>query len=131
MATVSYPHIDFRADGEPIIEGTTTRVEEVVLDHLAYRWGAEQIHIQNPYLSLAQNGPPREEDPMQLKVIIRPGEDSGFVAHLPALRGCWSQGATRRQALRNIKEAVTAWLETEQDKAEPAAARGEIELVHV
>jgi predicted RNase H-like HicB family nuclease len=68
---------------------------------------------------------------MNLKVIIRPGEDSGFVAHVPALRGCWSQGVTRRQAIRNIKEAVTAWLEAEQDKAEREGAPGEIELVRV
>ena len=55
---------------------------------------------------------------MMLKVIIDVGEDSGFVAHVPALRGCWSQGPTRPEVLANIRQAIQAWLETEQDKAE-------------
>jgi len=55
---------------------------------------------------------------MRLKVIIQPGEDSGFVAHVPALCGCWSQGASRHEALVNVREAIEGWLETEQDKAD-------------
>ena len=58
------------------------------------------------------------EDSMTLKVIIEPGEDSGFIAQIPALRGCWSQGPTRDETLSNIREAIAAWLETEQDKSE-------------
>jgi predicted RNase H-like HicB family nuclease len=34
------------------------------------------------------------------------------------LRGCWSQGKTRDEALANAREVIAAWLETEQDKAE-------------
>lgn len=68
---------------------------------------------------------------MKLKVIIKPGEDSGFIAHAPALRGCWSQGATREQTLLNIREAIEAWLETEQDKTEPIGGAAEVELVNV
>jgi predicted RNase H-like HicB family nuclease len=68
---------------------------------------------------------------MQLKVIIEPGEDSGFVAHVPALRGCWSQGATREKALANVREAVEAWLETEQDKSDKAATPQDVELINV
>jgi predicted RNase H-like HicB family nuclease len=54
---------------------------------------------------------------MTLKVIITPGEDRGFVAHVPALRGCWSQGATREEVVANIREAIEVWLDVEQDKA--------------
>ena len=53
---------------------------------------------------------------MTLKVIITPGEDRGFVAHAPALRGCWSQGATREEAVANIREAIEIWRDAEQDK---------------
>ncbi len=66
---------------------------------------------------------------MNLKVVIEPGEDSGFVAHVPALRGCWSQGSTRAEAVENIREAAEAWLETEQDKAEDANNIKDIELI--
>jgi len=68
---------------------------------------------------------------MTLKVILEPGEDSGFIAHVPALRGCWSQGKTRDETLTNIREAVAAWLETEQDKAEAVAPPPDVELITV
>ena len=55
---------------------------------------------------------------MKIKVIIEPGEDSGFIASVPALRGCHSQGATREEVLGNIREAIEGWLEAEQDKIE-------------
>ena len=54
MHTVGYPHIELNADSVPIISGTTTKVLEIVQDHLAHHWNAEDIHRQYPYLSLAQ-----------------------------------------------------------------------------
>ena len=68
---------------------------------------------------------------MTLKVVIEPGEDRGFVAHVPALKGCWSQGATREEALANIREAIEGWLETEQDKGEQQVGARDVELVTV
>jgi predicted RNase H-like HicB family nuclease len=55
---------------------------------------------------------------MTLKVIIQAGEDGVFVAHVPALRGCRSQANSRDEAIRNIREAVEAWLQVEHDKSE-------------
>lgn len=54
MATVSYPHIDFSPDGVPFLNGTRTKVIEVVLDRLAHHWDAEEIQRQHPHLSLGQ-----------------------------------------------------------------------------
>ncbi len=68
---------------------------------------------------------------MTLKVILEPGEDSGFIAHVPALRGCRSQGKTRDETLSNIREAVAAWLETEQDKSEDQPTPADVELITV
>ena len=68
---------------------------------------------------------------MKLKVVIEPGEDSGYVAYVPALRGCWSQGATREEAIESIREAIAVWLEVEQDKAEQSGPTRDIELVTV
>ncbi len=48
---------------------------------------------------------------MKYTVIIEKGEQGGFVATCPALKGCVSQGRTRRQALKNIKEAIEAYVE--------------------
>ena len=54
---------------------------------------------------------------MQLQVIIRPGEDGWFVAEVPALPGCVSQGRTEEDALANIKEAIDLYLEPVEDEA--------------
>ena len=48
---------------------------------------------------------------MTIKIIIEPGEDGYFVAYCPSLKSCWSQGKTREEALRNIREAVELYLE--------------------
>lgn len=54
MTTVAYPHIEVAQDGVPYVEGTTTKVVEIVLDRLAHHWDAEEIHRQHPHLALAQ-----------------------------------------------------------------------------
>ncbi len=54
MSTMSYPHLESDSDGTAIISGTTTKVVEIVQDHLAHHWHAEDICRQYPYLSLAQ-----------------------------------------------------------------------------
>ena len=48
---------------------------------------------------------------MNLKVVIEEGEDGYFVASVPALKGCWSQGRNRDEALKNIREAIELYLE--------------------
>jgi predicted RNase H-like HicB family nuclease len=37
--------------------------------------------------------------------------DEGFAVGCPALSGCWTQGATREEALENIREAIQEVLE--------------------
>jgi uncharacterized protein (DUF433 family) len=49
-----YAHIALDEAGTPIISGTTTKVIELVLDKSAYGWGAEELHLQHPHLSLGQ-----------------------------------------------------------------------------
>jgi predicted RNase H-like HicB family nuclease len=48
---------------------------------------------------------------MNLPVVIERGEDGYFSAHCPSLKSCWSQGKTRDEALRNIREAIEVYLE--------------------
>ena len=49
---------------------------------------------------------------MDIKVIIEKDEDGYFVATVPALPGCISQGKTEKQALKNIKEAIELHVRT-------------------
>lgn len=53
---------------------------------------------------------------MNIKIVIEPGEDGYIVAHVPALKSCWSQGKTREEALENIREAIDLYLEPEPDE---------------
>ena len=48
---------------------------------------------------------------MKYTVIIEKGRESGYVAQVPALRGCASQGRTKNEALANVKEAIEAYIE--------------------
>ena len=49
---------------------------------------------------------------MKYTIIIEKGRESGYVAYAPVLKGCVSQGKTKAEALRNIKEAMEAYIET-------------------
>lgn len=48
---------------------------------------------------------------MKFNVIIDKDESGYYVAEVPALPGCLSQGKTYEEALQNIKEAIEGWLE--------------------
>ncbi len=53
---------------------------------------------------------------MKLHVIIEQDEAGYFVAEVPALPGCLSQGKTRKEAISNIREAIEGWLEVMESK---------------
>ena len=48
---------------------------------------------------------------MRYTVILQREEDGGYVATVPSLPGCVSQGDSRNEALRNIEEAMELYLE--------------------
>ena len=49
-----YEHILLNEDQVPTISGTTMKVIELVLDHLAYGWSPEELHFQHPNLTMGQ-----------------------------------------------------------------------------
>ncbi len=48
---------------------------------------------------------------MKFKVVVRKGMDSGYIVEVPSLPGCFSQGDTIDEALKNIHEAITLYTE--------------------
>ena len=54
---------------------------------------------------------------MKLHVTIEQDEAGYYVAEVPALPGCLSQGKTRDEAIANIKEAIEGWLEVMESKS--------------
>lgn len=53
--------------------------------------------------------------PMKIKIILEPSEEGGFTAIVPSLPGCISEGDTKEEALKNIREAIELYLEPVED----------------
>ncbi len=49
------------------------------------------------------------------QVILYPGEDGYWIAEVPSLPGCLSQGKTREDALANIREAIQGYVAALKD----------------
>ena len=53
---------------------------------------------------------------MKFKVILEHQPEGGYVAYVPALPGCFSQGETIEETLENIKEAIELYLEVLEEQ---------------
>ena len=56
---------------------------------------------------------------MNFKVIITKDEDGFFVASVPYLPGCHTQGKSVEEAMKNIKEAITGYLDIAKKYGDP------------
>ncbi len=52
---------------------------------------------------------------MKLKIIFEPSDEGGYTATVPSLPGCISEGDSREEALKNIKEAIELYLDPVED----------------
>ena len=52
---------------------------------------------------------------MKLKIVMEPSPDGGYSVTVPSLPGCISEGNTKKEALKNIKEAILLYLEPVED----------------
>ena len=68
---------------------------------------------------------------MKYRVIIAQDEDGMFVAECISLPGCVSQGKTREEAIKNIKDAIRGYLESLKKYNEPVPPAIEEEIVEV
>ena len=50
----AYQHVVINESGLPVIEGTTMKVLELVLETTAYGWSPDELQFQHPYLTLGQ-----------------------------------------------------------------------------
>jgi predicted RNase H-like HicB family nuclease len=73
----------------------------------------------------------QQEESVKYRVFIEQDEDGMFVAEVPALPGCISQGNTREEALGNIQEAITVYLESLKAHNEPIPPPINEEVVEV
>ena len=65
---------------------------------------------------------------MKLKVILEPSDDGGYTVYVPAFPGCLSEGDTKEEALKNIREAIELYLEPVEDDMNFSPNAEEIEI---
>jgi antitoxin HicB len=68
---------------------------------------------------------------MKYRVNIERDEDGVFIAKVPALPGCISQGATRKEAIANIKDAIEGYVFSLKKHDEPVPPPIEEEVIEV
>ena len=68
---------------------------------------------------------------MKYRVSIERDEDGVFIAKVPALPGCISQGRTRKEAFVNIKDAIEGYIASLKKHNEPIPPPIEEEMVEV
>ncbi len=68
---------------------------------------------------------------MKFRVRVDRDEDGVFVAEVPSLPGCVTQGSTRAEALANVQEAIAAYLDSLKAHDEPIPPSVDEEVVEV
>ena len=68
---------------------------------------------------------------MKYRIIIEQDEDGIFVSECPSLPGCISQGKTRQEAVKSIKDAINGYIESLKKHDEPIPPSIEEEVVEI
>ncbi len=68
---------------------------------------------------------------MRYTVVLEQEGDGGYVASVPALPGCVSQGDTRAEALANVREAIELYVEDCREAGDPVPTEIGKEFVEV
>ncbi len=68
---------------------------------------------------------------MKFTIRIQQDEDGVYVAECPTLPGCISQGKTRTEAKKNIKDAIQGYLESLKKHNDPIPPSIEEEVVEI
>lgn len=68
---------------------------------------------------------------MRYRVLIEQDEDGVFVAEVPSLPGCVSQGTTRAEALSSVREAIALYQESLEAHGDPVPLPITEEIIEV
>ena len=56
---------------------------------------------------------------MNYPVLIYPSEEGGYVAEVPALKGCLAHGETLNETLEELEIVENLWIETAKKYGQP------------
>ncbi len=69
---------------------------------------------------------------MKFIVVLEPAKEGGFNVSVPALDGCFTQGESEEESLKNAKEAILCYLEgmekVNEIKTKPGLIAKEVEV---
>ncbi len=56
---------------------------------------------------------------MNYPIVIYPSDEGGYVAEVPALKGCLAQGETLPETLEELEIVTKLWIETAEKHGQP------------
>lgn len=67
---------------------------------------------------------------MKYRIFVHKDEEGMYVAECPSLPGCISQGKTKEEAVKNIKDAIRGYLESlkKHNESLPPSFEEEVEV---
>ncbi|MBI2148861.1 type II toxin-antitoxin system HicB family antitoxin [Candidatus Woesearchaeota archaeon] len=66
---------------------------------------------------------------MEIKIVLEEQAEGGYTVYVPSLAGCISEGDTKEEAIKNIKEAIELYLEA--DDNELVVYEGEVKIIAI
>ena len=64
-------------------------------------------------------------------VVVEQDEDGLYIASVPLLQGCYTQGETYEEAMANIKDAIRLHIEARRELGEPIPIESAIDEVRI
>ena len=63
---------------------------------------------------------------LRYPIIIYPSEEGGYVAEVPALKGCLAQGETQAECLKELNKVQALWIESARRNHEKIPSPSEV-----
>jgi predicted RNase H-like HicB family nuclease len=68
---------------------------------------------------------------MRYTIVLEQEPDGGYVASVPTLPGCISQGDSRIDVLNNIREAIELYIDDCREAGDPVPTEAGMEFVEI
>jgi len=68
---------------------------------------------------------------MEYRLVLEAQDEGGYTVYAPALPGCVSEGETKEEAVMNIKEAISLYIETLKAHKQPIPSEKRISFTKV
>ncbi len=113
---------DNKTEGQPFGMGSFTM--PLLAELTTVEWVPKKVPRTLRYLKLKEGFSPSlrrailARPKRHLTVLIEKDEDGYYVASVPELRGCHTQGETLDEVMENIRDAASLCLEVEQEEDE-------------